>query len=89
MISIDIYTDTICPWCYIGQKKLQSAISNFSNNNFDILWRPFQLNPDMPIEGINRNEYLQKKFGDFIKTNMDWRYIRAIYCLFFNFLRKF
>ena len=75
MISIDIYTDTICPWCYIGQKKLQSAISNFSNNNFDILWRPFQLNPDMPIEGINRNEYLQKKFGGEIEAKNKYELI--------------
>ena len=61
-ISIDIYSDTICPWCYIGLNKLKLAIKEYSSFNFDLTWRPFQLNPDMPIEGINREKYLETKF---------------------------
>ena len=49
-ITIDIYSDTTCPWCYIGLKKLKDAINEFSNGDFKLIWRPFQLNPDIPLE---------------------------------------
>ena len=62
-ITIDIYSDTVCPWCYIGYKKLQSAINSVSHLKFDLVWRPFQLNPDMPNEGMERQQYLEVKFG--------------------------
>ena len=62
-ITIDIYSDTICPWCYIGYNKLQSAINSASEFNFDLVWRPFQLNPDMPNAGMERQQYLEVKFG--------------------------
>ena len=61
-IKIDIYSDTICPWCYIGFKKLKLAMSEYSNVKFDLIWRPFQLNPDMPFEGMDRKKYLEFKF---------------------------
>ena len=61
-ITIDIYSDTICPWCYIGLNRIKSAIKNFSNFNFDLIWRPFQLNSDMPLEGMDRQKYLEIKF---------------------------
>ena len=62
-ITIDIYSDTICPWCYIGHNKLLSAINLASKFKFDLVWRPFQLNPDMPYEGMERQKYLEVKFG--------------------------
>mgnify|MGYP001225881436 CR=1 FL=1 len=62
-ITIDIYSDTICPWCYIGYNKLQSAINSASQFKFNLVWRPFQLNPDMPNEGMGRQQYLEAKFG--------------------------
>lgn len=62
-IIIDIYSDNICPWCYIGIKILQTAISEFSSIEFVLTWRPFQLNPEMPIEGMERNKYLDHKFN--------------------------
>ena len=61
-IVIDIYSDTICPWCYIGLNKLNSAISKYNFSNFELIWRPFQLNPDMPKEGMKRQSYLEIKF---------------------------
>jgi len=61
-IKIDIYSDTICPWCYIGHNKLLSAINSASQFKFDLVWRPFQLNPDMPYEGMERQKYLEVKF---------------------------
>jgi predicted DsbA family dithiol-disulfide isomerase len=62
-ISIDIYSDNICPWCYIGLNKLKLAISEFPNAKFNLIWRPFQLNPNMPKEGMDRQKYLNDKFN--------------------------
>ena len=62
-IIIDIYSDNICPWCYIGIKKLQVAISEFPLIEFELIWRPFQLNPEMPPEGMDRKKYLELKFN--------------------------
>ena len=63
MIKIDIVSDTVCPWCYIGKKRLDKAIEDFKGQEFEINWHAFQLNPNMPIEGINRELYLSTKFG--------------------------
>lgn len=63
MIKIDIVSDTVCPWCYIGKKRLDEAIEEYSDQSFDINWHAFQLNPSMPKEGINRQMYLSSKFG--------------------------
>ena len=60
---IKVFADTICGWCFIGQTKLNRALENFPKTTFEIEHIPFQLNPDMPIEGIDRNEYLKIKFG--------------------------
>ena len=60
---IKVFADTICGWCFICQSKLNRALKSFPETKFEIEHIPFQLNPDMPIEGIDRNEYLQIKFG--------------------------
>ncbi len=63
MINIDIISDTVCPWCFIGIKRLEKAMSNSKNIKFNITWHPFQLNPEMPKAGVDRNLYLSTKFG--------------------------
>lgn len=63
MISLEIISDPICPWCYIGKARLDRALEQRPNHLFQIQWRPFQLNPDMPREGMDRREYLETKFG--------------------------
>ncbi len=63
MVTLDIISDPICPWCYIGKAKLDRALESAGDNTFDIHWRPFQLNPDMPPEGMDRRAYLEAKFG--------------------------
>ena len=63
MIELDIFSDTVCPWCYIGKKRLEKAISNHKDTKFKQTWRPFQLNPGMPPDGMDRQEYLISKFG--------------------------
>jgi len=63
MTTLDIISDPICPWCYIGKAKLDRALEAAPDHPFEIQWRPFQLNPDMPAEGMDRREYLEWKFG--------------------------
>ena len=60
---IKVFADTICGWCFIGQTKLNNALKKFPKTKFEIEHVPFQLNPDMPKEGIERNQYLKIKFG--------------------------
>lgn len=60
---LDIISDPICPWCYIGKAKLDRALEARPDHPFEISWRPFQLNPEMPIEGMDRKAYLEGKFG--------------------------
>lgn len=64
MIALEIWSDPICPWCYIGKVRLDRALESRPGHPFDIRWRPFQLNPDMPAGGMARDEYLSLKFGD-------------------------
>jgi len=61
---IKVFADTICGWCFIGQTKLNKALKNFPNTRFEIKHVPFQLNPDIPQEGIERDQYLKIKFGE-------------------------
>jgi predicted DsbA family dithiol-disulfide isomerase len=61
---IDIISDTICPWCFIGKRRLERALSLAPQPDLQVNWHPFQLNPDMPPEGMEPGEYLRRKFGD-------------------------
>ncbi len=64
-ITIDIYSDVICPWCYVGKRRLERALTLMGDElGARVTWRPFQLNPTMPVEGKDRTEYLEGKFGD-------------------------
>ncbi|SFR04399.1 DsbA family oxidoreductase [Poseidonocella sedimentorum] len=63
MIKLDILSDPICPWCYIGKRQLDRALESRPDHPFTVEWHPFQLNPDMPAEGIDRRTYLETKFG--------------------------
>jgi predicted DsbA family dithiol-disulfide isomerase len=63
MIYVDIVSDTICPWCYIGKRRFERALDLSGRNDIAISWRPFQLNPDMPTEGMTRDDYVRAKFG--------------------------
>ena len=63
MVKLDIISDPICPWCYIGKTNLDKALLHYPDHPFEIEWHPFQLNPDMPPEGMDRRAYLEGKFG--------------------------
>jgi predicted DsbA family dithiol-disulfide isomerase len=62
-MRVDIVSDVICPWCYIGKRRLEKALALRPEVSIDTSWRPFQLNPDIPTEGIDRRAYLAAKFG--------------------------
>ncbi|MBI3506920.1 MAG: DsbA family oxidoreductase [Proteobacteria bacterium] len=64
MIRIDIVSDVICPWCYIGKRRLARALAAELPGSVEVGWRPFQLNPEMSPEGMARKDYLRAKFGD-------------------------
>ena len=68
VLQIDIVSDVVCPWCYIGKRQLEQALARWQAQNPalpapSLRWRPFQLNPDMPAAGMPRAAYLQQKFG--------------------------
>jgi len=62
-LQIDIVSDVVCPWCYIGKKRIEDALALASDVPVHVNWRPFFLNPWVPREGISRDEYLTAKFG--------------------------
>jgi predicted DsbA family dithiol-disulfide isomerase len=63
-MRIDIFSDTICPWCYLGKRRFELALAARPQYEPHINWRPFELNPDLPWEGVERAGYLAAKFGD-------------------------
>jgi predicted DsbA family dithiol-disulfide isomerase len=63
MVKLDILSDPVCPWCYIGKASLDRALEGRPDHPFTLEWHPFQLNPDMPKEGMDRRDYLEAKFG--------------------------
>jgi predicted DsbA family dithiol-disulfide isomerase len=68
-IRIEIYSDLICPWCYIGQHRLHAGLKLLGGGfRSDIIWRPFQLNPDMPKQGMDRKAYRRLKFGSWERS---------------------
>jgi len=63
-MRVDIYSDTVCPWCYLGKRRFELALAARPQYEPRITWRPFELNPDLPWDGVDRAAYLASKFGD-------------------------
>ncbi|MHA3775259.1 DsbA family oxidoreductase [Verrucomicrobiota bacterium sgz303538] len=62
-LKIEVISDSICPWCYIGKRRLEGALRLLGTPSARVEWKPFELNPGMPIEGMDRREYRTRKFG--------------------------
>ncbi len=77
MVQIDIFSDTICPWCLIGKRRLEAALAMRPDLEVQIRWRTFQLNPNMPAEGMERSAYLNLKFGGAENAKMIYDRIRG------------
>jgi predicted DsbA family dithiol-disulfide isomerase len=63
-MQIDVISDTVCPWCFIGKRRLMRAMALRPNIAFDIKWRPYRLDPTVPKTGMDRQAYMRAKFGD-------------------------
>jgi len=63
-IKVAIVSDVACPWCYVGKRRLEKALKQWKGAPVEVTWHPFQLDPNMPEAGLNRNMYLSNKFGD-------------------------
>ena len=62
-IRLDIFSDPVCPWCYVGKANLDKALDQHPDHPFQVQWHPFQLNPEIPPEGVTKRAYLEEKFG--------------------------
>ena len=67
-MNIDIISDVVCPWCYIGKRQIEAALAMYAQQHPgadkpSVTWRPFQLNPQLPAEGMSRQDYVVQKFG--------------------------
>ncbi len=68
-LAVDVISDVICPWCYIGKRRLEKAIAAVDGQfEVEVRWHPFQLNPTMPKDGISRKEYRTRKFGSWERS---------------------
>lgn len=79
-VKIDIVSDVVCPWCYIGKRKLESALARRADNDahrVEVRWLAFQLNPDIPAGGVDRRHYLEQKFGGPERAMQIYARIRA------------
>lgn len=61
---IEVYSDTVCPWCYVGYGRLHAALQQRPQLQAQVRWLPYELNPDLPAEGMERAAYMRQRFGD-------------------------
>jgi predicted DsbA family dithiol-disulfide isomerase len=81
-VLIDIVSDVVCPWCYIGKRKIEAALAGLRQAEpglaVKVRWHPFQLNPDLPAAGIPRAEYLEAKFGGKARADEIYARVRSV-----------
>jgi len=63
-LTIDIVSDVVCPWCYLGKRRLEEALQKLGRTDATVRWRPFQLDESIPEQGLDRQAYMRGKFGD-------------------------
>ena len=63
-MKIDVVSDTVCPWCFVGKRRLEEAILALNRPAAEIRWRPFQLDPSIPLQGCDYLESLSRKYGE-------------------------
>ncbi|EFM55639.1 DsbA family oxidoreductase [Brucella inopinata] len=87
-ITIDVVSDVVCPWCFLGRKRLEAALVSLPDVEAETRWRPFQLDPTLPPHGKDRQTYLREKFGTSSKIDDSHRQLRALgeeYGIVFDF----
>jgi len=63
-VRVEVFSDTVCPWCYVGKRRFEHALAARPELAVDLKWLPYELNPDLPAQGADRAQYLAAKFGD-------------------------
>ncbi len=63
-VTVDVIVDVVCPWCFVGKRRLDAALGDLGDLDVTVRYRPFQLDPTLPAEGKDRTEYMKAKFGD-------------------------
>jgi predicted DsbA family dithiol-disulfide isomerase len=76
-MRLDVFSDTICPWCFIGKRRLERALAMRPQPGLAIRWRAFMLNPAMPADGMDRDAYLEAKFGSMTRSRRIYDAVRA------------
>ena len=75
-LAVDVISDVVCPWCFIGKRKLDAALGELVNRDSAVQaivrWHPFELNPDLPVDGIPRTDYLERKWGSVARANQNY-----------------
>ena len=75
-LKIDIVSDVVCPWCVIGYKKLSEAMTQLNDEiSFEVNWKPYELHPEIPNEGLDNKEYYQMKFGESLGSRDKFNFI--------------
>ncbi|GIV97621.1 MAG: DSBA oxidoreductase [Herpetosiphonaceae bacterium] len=77
-IQIDIFADIACPWCYIGERRLERALALRPGLNVERRWRPFQLQPNLPRSGMPWHEFVQRKFGGLQRAQAMFNHVAAV-----------
>ncbi len=78
-ITVDVVSDVACPWCYVGMKRLDEALAQLGNpEDVVVTWHPFQLDPTIPAEGIDRKTYFIKKFGSQEKIRQMFDHLTSV-----------
>jgi predicted DsbA family dithiol-disulfide isomerase len=81
-LHVDVVSDVVCPWCYIGKRKLEAALARLAGDEppFAVIvrWHPFELNPDLPAQGLPRAAYLEAKFGGMARADEIYARVRAV-----------
>src|ERR1700694_747691 len=80
-LFIDVVSDVVCPWCYIGKRKLESALATLRSEPglvVTVRWHPFELNPELPAQGMPRAAYLAAKFGGSARAEEIYARVRAV-----------
>lgn len=80
-LVVDVVSDLVCPWCFIGKRKLESALAEFAHAeprvDMQVRWHPFQLNPDLPADGLPRTRYVAQKFGGASRASEIYARVKA------------
>jgi predicted DsbA family dithiol-disulfide isomerase len=81
-LAVDVVSDVVCPWCYIGKRKLERALAEVRAREpgvgITVRWHPFELNPDLPVEGIARADYIEAKFGGGQRASEIYARVQAV-----------